>query len=254
MKPKAMKYSLLVLFSICLVACVPPPSRSYDSLTANAVLMQSEALNIDRITPSSFTVSARKTWQNTGQFVNNGDVINITAHGSWSPAPQLLLWSGPEGNAAWGVEVPGIPGSALIAKIGHDGKPFGVGTTQTFRSQDYGMLYLAMNDSFSYLYDNSGEVVADIYIDGNGESGPVKKVEIVSYDYDDASRSGSLSARVGDDHFATRQHMIIKIGEIASSKNIAIQAGKEKNNGGNYELRDEFTRDGILTINFKALW
>jgi len=56
MKPEPMKYSLLVLLSICLVACVPPPSRSYESLAVNVVPMQPEALNIDRIPPSSFTV------------------------------------------------------------------------------------------------------------------------------------------------------------------------------------------------------
>lgn len=247
----------LIIISSSLASCVVPPSKAYDhNQKPNIAILDDYAVNIDLLKAEKFTVDSKKTWQNTGQFLENGDKVNITAHGSWSPAPALIAWSGPEGNMAWSVEVPGIPGSALMGKIGHAGKPFAVGTTRSFAVQDYGMLYLAMNDSFSYLFDNQGTVEAEIYRDGVSSSNAVKgsRLDVVSYTYDDASGNGSLSARITGDHFKTRQMMIAKIGEISSSKNVALKAGKESLKGGNYELRDESTRDNILTINFKALW
>jgi hypothetical protein len=48
--------------------------------------------------------------------------------------------------------------------------------------------------------------------------------------------------------------MLSKIGEIASSKNLAIQAGRESLEGGNYEVLDESMKDGVLKIDFQALW
>ena len=254
-----MKYLLVPLLALTLplTACVVPPSKAYDaSQQANVAILDDGALNIDIIKPVSFKVDSKKTWQNTGRFMENGDMVNITANGSWSPAAAMNVWSGPEGNILWSVEVAGIPGGALMAKIGHDGKPFLIGTTRTFRAQDYGMLYLAMNDSFSYLFDNQGEIEAEIYSNNSGTASTEQqgKLEIVSYQYDADTGNGSLSARLVGDHFKVRQRMINKIGEIASTKNDALRAGKEKLQGGNYELLGESSNNGIMTLNFKALW
>ena len=48
--------------------------------------------------------------------------------------------------------------------------------------------------------------------------------------------------------------MLNKIGEIASSKNVAIKAGEEPLKGGSYEVLDESMSDGVMTINFRAAW
>ena len=246
----------VLTLSLTLSGCLIAPSKTYDaSKKANAKILADDALNIDLIEPETFTVDSRKTWQNTGQFMENGDRVNITAHGSWSNAPEVNAWSGPEGSALWPPEVPGIPGGALMAKIGHAGKPFHIGTTKTFTAQDYGMLYLAMNDSFNWLFNNKGEVQAEIYREGTSSAAPtVKRLDVVSFTYEDLSGLGSLSAKVEDDHFRTRKMMVTKIGEIVSSKNIAQKAGQETVKGGTYELRSESTNNGILTINFKALY
>ena len=199
---------------ICLLsglhACVVPPSRGYDDRQSNIRVLQEEALNIDRIKPETRKVEAIKPWQNTGVFLENGQVVSIVASGKWSPWPEVGAWSGPEGNITWSVEVPGIPGGALMAKLGHDGKPFKIGSVQTFRAQDYGMLYLAMNDSFEYLFNNQGEVEAAIYVDSGTQTGATGsantagKIKVVSYSYNDKSREGSLSARAESDQFKLR--------------------------------------------------
>lgn len=179
-------------------------------------------------------------------------MITINASGSWSPAPAAT--SGPEGNKLWSAEVHGIPGGALMAKLGHNGRPVEIGINQSFRAQNYGMLYFAMNDPFNYLYDNTGTAEAEIYIAGNENKSSREELEIISYNYDDNSGNGSLSAKVGSNNFKTRQRMINKIGEIASSKNIAFEAGKEKVKGGNYNVGNESISNGVLTIEFKTLW
>ena len=122
-----------------------------------------------------------------------------------------------------------------------------------------GMLYLAMNDPFNYLFNNTGEVEADIYVDGNVQSSTKatagnRPVKVVSYSYDDRTREGSLSARSDADQFELRNWMLRKIGEIASSKNVAIKAGEEPVSGGNYEVLNESSTDGVLTIDFRAAW
>jgi hypothetical protein len=244
----------------CLHACVVPPSRGYDERQSNIRVLQEEALNIDRIKPETRKVEAIKPWQNTGVFLENGQVVSIVASGKWSPWPEIGAWSGPEGNITWNVEVPGIPGGALMAKLGYDGKPFKIGAVQTFRAQDYGMLYLAINDPFNYLFNNQGEVEANIYVDGGAQSGAAGnannagKIKVVSYSYNDKTREGSLSARAESDQFKLRSWMLNKIGEIASSKNVAIKAGEEPLNGGSYEVLDESMTDGVMTINFRAAW
>ena len=256
--------SLTAVSIICLLsglqACAVPPSRGYDKRQGNIRVLREEALNIDRIKPETRVIVATKPWQNTGVFLENGQIVSIVASGKWSPWPEVGAWSGPEGNILWAVEAPGIPGGALMAKLGHDGRPFNVGSVQTFRARDYGMLYLAINDPFDYLFNNLGEVEANIYIDANTQTGAgasgktAGEIQVVSYSYNDSSREGSLSARAGSDQFKLRSWMLSKIGEIASSKNVAIRAGEEPLSGGSYVVLDEAIADGVMTIHFRAAW
>ncbi|PCJ84778.1 MAG: hypothetical protein COA54_12890 [Thiotrichaceae bacterium] len=249
--------SFIILISACsvLFGCGSTPVKS--PTNSDITFLHSNTLNIDTLTPERITVAGNKSWQSSGVFLENGENITVTANGSWSPAPILLQWSGGEGNAFFGAEIPYIKGGALMAKLGHDGIPFGIGINTTFQSNDYGMLYFAMNDPFDWQYDNQGELNVSIYT-MNKSSSNSKKVhkptEIIAYDYNDRTGVGSLSAKVTSDHFQTRNWMIKKIGEIASSKRVALQAGKASLQGGNYAVLDEQSQNGILTIHFETLW
>lgn len=215
-----------------------------------------EALNIDTITPQTITVSSTETWQSSGVFLDNGAHVTVKASGKWSPAPLLLQWSGAEGSSFFGSEIPYITGGALMARLGHDGTPFEVGVRKTFQANDYGMLYFAMNDAFDWLYDNEGELKVAVYsgTQSTEYSSDKKPTEVIAYDYNDKTGKGSLSARVNGDHFQTRNWMVKKIGEIASSKRVALKAGSEKLKGGSYQVLDENTRGDVLTIKFETLW
>ena len=146
-----------------------------------------------------------------------------------------------------------------MAKLGHDGDAFEIGLNRNFQANDYGMLYFAMNDPFKWQFDNSGELDVSIYSDngtstGNGKTTPATATEVTAYHYNDKTGKGSLSARISGGHFKTRNWMIKKIGEIASSKRIALNAGKESLRGGNYQVLDESSHNGILTIHFQTLY
>lgn len=254
---KSMTYPALSL--VILTGCAFQPSRSYDQLPVNTESLSSESLNIDIIKPVIKTVASNKTWQNSGIFLENGDTVTVTASGAWSPAPLLLAWSGPEGSILWNVEVKGITGGALMAKLGHSGHPFEIGLTKTFRANDYGMLYFAMNEPFRWVFDNQGEVKAEVFIKGNEQQGNKKpnglaNIKIISFQYDDKTRKGSLSANIGNKPFQVRQYLINKIGEIASSKNVAIKAGQKPLKNGTYQLLDEVSNNGVLTLNFETLY
>jgi len=249
--------SFIILMSVCsiLFGCGSTPIKA--PINTDITILPSSTLNIDTLSPEKIIVASNKSWQSSGVFLNNGENITVTADGSWSPAPLLFQWSGGEGNSFFGAEISHIKGGALMAKLGHDGTPFEVGINKTFRANDYGMLYFAMNDPFDWQYDNQGELNVSIYSMRKPSADKkqiIDSTEIIAYDYNDRSGEGSLSAKVANDHFQTRNWMIKKIGEIASSKRVALQAGKESLQGGNYKVLDEQSQNGILTIKFETLW
>jgi hypothetical protein len=235
-----------------MTACAPPNTKP-GGTGQNVVIVDNATLNIDRLKPVTVSVDAIKPWQNAGIFVENGQLLHVSASGKWSTWPEMGLWSGPEGSSLWGNE---LSGGALIARLGHDGNPFEIGVTRTFRAQDYGMLYFRINDADNDLFNNQGSVEAQVYISGGkqqteqGASG----IKVVAYEYNDATRKGSMSATAKGDQFTLRNWMLNKIGEIASSKNVAIKAGEEPLKGGNYTVLDESITDGVMTIEFKAEW
>ena len=243
-----------------LSSCLFGPSRSYQHTESNIELLGHDSHNIDHIEPIKSRVSSQKIWQNTGVFVQRGDTVTVTAHGNWSPWPEMALWSGPDGNDLWAVEVNGISGAALMARLGHRGRPFQIGFSQSFRAGDYGMLYMAMNDPFKYLHNNKGDMNIEIYIDGNkkfqsaGTKGNPPAYRVTAYSYDEQTRKGAISAVTGAQSFAVRQWLLNKIGEIASSKNVAIDARKNRAEGGAYRVTNEKVANGILSIEFETIW
>ena len=214
-------------------------------------ILADDALNIDTLSAKNIKIAADKSWQSSGILLDNGEHITVKATGKWSPAPLMFQWSGGEGNSFFGAEVPYITGGALMAKLGHDGIPFEIGINKTFQANDYGMLYFAMNDPFEWQYDSQGELDVAVYTSNNkaADTATAKRpIEIVAYDYNEKSGRGSLSAKVTSDHFQTRNWMIKKIGEIASSKRVALLAGNESLQGGSYQVLDENSQDGICLL------
>ncbi len=118
------KRTLLIVGLLGLLNACVTASRSYNDTTENVTRVSDSTINTDHLQAIKFSIAANKTWQNSGIFLENGHLVHVTASGSWSPAPLLLAWSGAEGNTLWSVEVPGIVGGALMAKLGHDGRPF----------------------------------------------------------------------------------------------------------------------------------
>ena len=122
------------------------------------------------------------------------------------------------------------------------------------------MLYLAMNDPFKYLYNNEGEINVEVYIDSNqGDTGTASvsqaaSYKVTAYNYDEQKRKGYISVATTGSNFAVRQWLLNKIGEIASSKNVALQASKNRAEGGSYRVTNEKVANGILSIEFETLW
>ena len=79
-------------------------------------------------------------------------------------------------------------------------------------------------------------------------------IKITSYNYDDKNQKGNISSTVTSDSFAVRKWLLVKIGEIASSKNVSIHASKSAVDGGAYRVLDENINNGILTIDFETVW
>jgi hypothetical protein len=107
-------------------------------------------------------VSPMSAWQDTRVYLPAGASARISASGTWRGWPSASLWPGPEGNEAWKGRVAFVPASALIGRLGTDGKPFYVGPKSEITAKQNGRPYLAMNDLFSASWDNDGEMKATI--------------------------------------------------------------------------------------------
>lgn len=72
-----------------------------------------------------------------------------------------------------------------------------------------------------------------------------------SFEYDDNTRRGVLS--VAGKGIEARYWMLKKIGDVASTKNVAIKAG-EKASQGAFIVTDEKIENGVFTIAFETLY
>jgi len=107
-------------------------------------------------------VLAAGDWRNSGVMVKKGEKYKITASGKWNFGG-LSNFCGPDGIGcdhalAWdlGGIVPGFKSATLIARIGEEGRPFGVGASFQLESSTDGYLFFRMNDLF--VGDNVGAV------------------------------------------------------------------------------------------------
>ena len=148
--------AVFVTLLMGLVGGCAAPLPSYDDAADNV-----SVADVERTTVA---VNPKAAWQDSGVYLPEGASARISATGKWSPWPSAGVWSGPEGNEAWNGQVAFIPASALMGRLGTDGKPFFVGPESEITAKQNGRLYLAMNDLFSALWDNAGEMKATIRV------------------------------------------------------------------------------------------
>jgi len=77
---------------------------------------------------------------------------------------------------------------------------------------------------------------------------------ITSYQFDAKTRRGSVVVDIGDKGFQARLWVIKNIGMVCSSKNIAMEAGRESFSGAKYTVLDESFQSGLLKIDFEATY
>ena len=82
----------------------------------------------------------------------------------------------------------------------------------------------------------------------------VEDFPIRAYQFDSMTKRGSVAVDIGDKGFQARLWVVKNIGMICSSKNIAMEAGKESFSGAKYTILDESIQSGLLTITFEATY
>jgi len=81
------------------------------------------------------------------------------------------------------------------------------------------------------------------------DTGPV-----VFFSFDPKTNLGTLSVDIRNKGIEVRNLVIKNIGDICSSYNVALEAGKVPPKGSHYEILGDSVDNGILTIEFKALY
>ena len=109
-------------------------------------------------------IFAYRAWQSVGVRVREGDELRIRARGSWMYTPGE--YHGPEGHARYSAPafypLPGVPGGALIGRVGENGEPFLVGRGGVWWMRESGLLYLRIDDDI--LSDNDGAVTVEVTV------------------------------------------------------------------------------------------
>ncbi len=117
-------------------------------------------VNVSENDNRSFKVLANKGWQQPGIYLVKGAKVKLRANGTWVTWPGKISCD-PGGDSSQPSsynEVNYIPHCALMAKLGHNGKPFYVGHELELTAEGTGQLYFAVNDGFLFLGDNKGQV------------------------------------------------------------------------------------------------
>ncbi len=110
----------------------------------------------------------------TNLFLDDGDLLEISAFGTWSNAPvSYNLIFGPNGNPNENIAPTypgaGYPVAALMGKIG-DGDYFFIGSNYSTHVTGNGILYLGFNDTD--YGNNWGTINADVNITKTGSPVP----------------------------------------------------------------------------------
>jgi tetratricopeptide (TPR) repeat protein len=126
-------------------------------------------LNQGNIEKTARVLAKAEEWTNSGVIVEKGSMYQIKAKGRWRVGV-TCNWTGPDGIGAYGPLcwdlggqiVKGYSHSVLIAKIGDQGMPFGVGNEVELSAKDSGILYLRINDGPGWCWKDEGYVDAKI--------------------------------------------------------------------------------------------
>ena len=148
-----------VICALFLIVCGCAPGVQYSDTTIPARLNQENSEQTTRV------LAKAEEWRNSGVVVEKGGRYLIKASGRWRPGG-LCNWTGPDGITPYtplcldlgGQTVRGYSHSALIAKIGDQGEPFGVGNEFELLAKEGGVLYFRMNDTPGFFWDNEGHV------------------------------------------------------------------------------------------------
>ncbi len=147
MRYPSLTYLVVILASVAMASCAPPPAK----LILPSTPLPDEGQREVR-------VHAANEWQDTGIDVQRGESYAVTATGRWSVGGlcgqtdadgqglNLLCWIDP-----WGLN---IKPSTLIGRIGEQGQPFRIGSSFDFIAPQDGRLFLRIYDIT--LGDNSG--------------------------------------------------------------------------------------------------
>jgi hypothetical protein len=105
-------------------------------------------------------------WQDMGLTVQAGDVLTITASGTWQHAGQTLTAAGDAAQVVTGpnTPLPGGPLLALVGRIGAAGPPFRVQSGQPIPVTTSGALYLTANDNWYATWDNAGSLTVSLCV------------------------------------------------------------------------------------------
>ena len=87
-----------------------------------------------------------------------------------------------------------------------------------------------------------------------GEVNRYKNLPVINYRYDALSRKGILSVDITGRGIEARQSVIDNIGKICADKNITLIHGKDTDREAHYRILNESVEEGILTIEFEALY
>jgi hypothetical protein len=210
-------------------------------------------------------LSARSLWTDSNIEVTSSDKVRIVANGRWSDTTKN---DGPDGGS-WGSDGNfGFPWYSLIGKIGPQGKPFVIGSYCSFEVNRNGNLFFVMNDDVGCYDNNKGYMDITIekfkhsedvikmkkYTNIQSTTTPWGVIPVVSYRYEAQTRKGEISVDITGKGIEVRKWIIENIGEICFSHNIVLEAGKEPTQGGRYQILKESVENGILTIEFRALY
>jgi YD repeat-containing protein len=141
----------------------PGPSWTWGNPAADCV----PSVPVSAAPPSSPPLTAM--WQGTGVTVTAGQTVSVTANGTWTSGTAFTA----NGDPATVVEGTNCPLSgahlmALVGKVGVNGTPFLIGQARTFTAPASGELYLAPNDNWYSLWDNSGSLSVAVCVSATG--------------------------------------------------------------------------------------
>jgi hypothetical protein len=190
--------------SLVIAACTPPRYTYQTPLTPTDLSDSQE---------QRFRVlAAVEDWRDSGIEVKAGERYHIEASGRWRTYG-TCNWTDADGldlyNAAcfktsiFPVVVEGWNHSALIAKVGPEGQPFGVGKSLSWTPNENGRLYFRINDTPNANWDNEGHVDVQVRLATKAQTQPskTKMPPALAVPLQPASNLSRYALVIGNSHY-----------------------------------------------------